>query len=189
MLKGFILIKNKLNLPIFVILERKKKSTREVKLGWVLDFDDQGEIFLIDFNHEKPTYLETKEEDFFTLTLDKKIGEIKTKTRPEQRKFRYQKIKNYGYKCSVCSIEHPRLLDAVHIRGKEEKGSDDWRNGLFLCRNHHAAFDNHLFRINPKDFSIKYDEDNIKIEEKFLKNKKGKVPHKDALMWRWKRSK
>ena len=192
----------KLNLPIFVILEGKKKSTREVKLGWVLDFDGQEEIFLIDFNHDKPiyletkeedffmlTYIETKEEDFFTLALDKKTGEIKTKTRPEQRKFRYQIIKNYGYKCAVCSIEHPRLLDAAHIRDKEEKGSDDWRNGLFLCRNHHAAFDNHLFRINPKDFSIKYDEDNIKIEEKFLKTKKGKFPHKDALIWRWEQSK
>ena len=39
-----------LGLPIFVILPGKVGSLREVKLGWVIDYDDKAEVFLIDFS-------------------------------------------------------------------------------------------------------------------------------------------
>ena len=43
-------------LPIFVVLSSEKKSTKKVKLGWVLDFDDEEKIFLIDFGEKKTKY-------------------------------------------------------------------------------------------------------------------------------------
>jgi putative restriction endonuclease len=59
-------------------------------------------------------------------------------------------MSQYGHKCGVCDIRHPQLLKAAHIRGKSERGSDDWRNGIPLCATHHDAFDSHLFGINRK---------------------------------------
>jgi hypothetical protein len=53
-----------------------------------------------------------------------------------------------GWKCAVCGMRIVQLLDAAHIRGVAEGGSDDPRNGLMLCVNHHRAFapDSHRAR-------------------------------------------
>ena len=42
------------------------------------------------------------------------------------------------------------LLEAAHIRGVAQKGSDDCRNGLILCKNHHSAFDTNLIIFQPE---------------------------------------
>ena len=76
------------------------------------------------------------------------------KVRGRQQVFRFQVLAQYGAKCAVCSITHPNLLKAAHIRGKREKGSDDWRNGLPLCSTHHDAYDAQLFAIHPDTLSI-----------------------------------
>lgn len=176
-----------LNLPIFVILEGESKSTKNIKLGWVQDFDDNEKIFLIEFSQKKPIYKHIEEQTPFSLTDYTKRGKSTVKTRPKQTIFRFFITKNYGYKCGVCSIKIPELLQAIHIRDKKFNGSDDWRNGMFLCLNHHKAFDEYLFKIDPDDLSIKSKSDDLKIEESYLKTKSGKTPHEEALKWRWKR--
>ncbi len=60
--------------------------------------------------------------------------------------------------------------------------------GILLCLNHHASFDNNLFRIDPKDLKIICDREDLKIEENKLKTKTGTLPHPDALSWRWRNS-
>ena len=75
-----------------------------------------------------------------------KKGE-KTSDRPEKKTIlviRFDLLKNYGSKCALCSISNEKLLAAAHIRPKDNQGSDDWRNGIILCANHHLAFDNNL---------------------------------------------
>ena len=183
----------KLGLPIFVIFIGRTQKFRQVKLGWVVDFDDKNEVFLIEFTEKKPVYEVIDIDDEFRLMGNESTKVVSSKVRPDQRRFRYEVIKHYGYKCFVCDINHPKVLDAAHIRGKEDRGSDDWRNGMMLCRTHHAAFDNGLFCINPVNLEISVVSHEIRnqinLVEKKLKSLTGKYPHPDALKWRWKNSK
>ena len=173
-----------LNIPLFVVLEGMTTNTRKVKLGWVLDFDDSTKIFLISFEKSNPNFIPIKKNDPFSLTGKASDKFSKTKVRPNQQKFRYECFKNYGSKCAVCSITHPKLLEAAHIRSKEFNGSDDWRNGMILCRNHHTAFDKNLFRIEPKNYQIVCDIEDLQLTELKLNHKKN-FPHKEAIKWKF----
>ena len=48
------------------------------------------------------------------------------------------------------------MLQAAHIRPVSENGSDDPRNGLVLCANHHLAFDANLFAFDPETLEVVY---------------------------------
>ena len=181
----------RLGLPIFVILNGRTQKFRSFKLGWVVDFDDKNEVFLIEFSDEKPVYQHIKVDDEFRLVEEKSAKLVHSKSRPDQRRFRYDVVKNYGYKCFVCSASHPKVLEAAHIRSKGKMGSDDWRNGMILCRNHHAAFDNGLFSINPETLDVCSISDQVRkqinLEEDKLNSLTGRFPHPDALEWKWKK--
>ena len=178
----------KLKLPIFIVITDEETKTKKVKLGWVMDFDDREKMFLIEFGEEKPSlYVNLDEEKPFKLKDANKGKKYLTTSRPNQGEFRYALIKNYGLKCAVCSIEVPELLHASHICEKNESGSDDWRNGILFCHNHHAAFDKNFLRIDPSNLKITSDLKNLKIEESKLATKTGKQPHTDALKWKWKK--
>ena len=88
------------------------------------------------------------------------------KVRARQQVFRFQVLAQYGAKCAVCSITHPTLLKAAHIRGKREKGSDDWRNRLPLCATHLDAYDAQLFAIHPETLSIWLDGGVLAVKQK-----------------------
>ena len=174
----------KSEMPIFVILPGKKYNLRKLKLGWVIDFNDKEKLFLISFDKSK-NEVPKKEDKFVGVDKNRKSGKSKSKTRPGQAKFRFNLMKKYGYKCAVCRIENENLLEASHIIPVENKGSDDWRNGIFLCKNHHIAFDKSLFKVNPSNFKIENISDrSLSIIEKNIKTKSGLLPHKDALRWR-----
>ena len=135
------------------------------------------------FGETAPTYSPPAEQDEpFSLTDD-----APTK-RARQQVFRFQVLAQYGAKCAVCSITHPNLLKAAHIRGKREKGSDDWRNGLPLCSTHHDTYDAQLFSIHPETLSIVAAPDispaDIGLGGDTLAVKQGR-PHRDALVWRF----
>jgi putative restriction endonuclease len=50
----------------------------------------------------------------------------------------------------VCALRHHQLLDAAHIvADREEAGVAAVRNGLALCKIHHAAYDCHVLGIRP----------------------------------------
>lgn len=61
----------------------------------------------------------------------------------------------YKYSCAVCRLQLDSPagrweVQAAHIFPKRYDGSDDIRNGIALCHNHHWAFDEHLFTIDDK---------------------------------------
>jgi putative restriction endonuclease len=139
-----------LALPIFVILRGDKSANkRRVSLGWVEDWDDASNQFLILFGETEPPYSASDDDSPFVLVdnAERRFG--RTKLRAGQQQFRFNVLKRYGCKCAVCPITHPQLMVAAHIRGKSSAGSDEWRNGLPLCHTHHAAFDAGLFSIEP----------------------------------------
>lgn len=179
-----------LDLPLFVILPgARSKAKRTVKLGWVKDFDDASRQFLILFGNVPPTYARAAAtNEPFVLEDDRRTRIALTNVRVGQQKFRFQVLAQYGPKCAVCDICHPTLLKAAHIRGKRDRGSDDWRNGLPLCSTHHDAFDAHLFGIDPSNGSIACGPGivsaSIGLRGHLMATIKA-APHRDALEWRW----
>ena len=183
----------RLNLPLFVILPGTTSlSKRHVKLGWVEDWDDEGKLFLITFGDDQPQALTVQEPDEpFNLEDKSEGGTAKTKIRPNQQRFRFNVLQQYGHKCAVCSIRLPGLLIAAHIRGKDDHGSDDWRNGIPLCATHHKAFDDHLFGIDPENLSVaissRHMAEDLGINVSHL-DLLHNTPHCDALNWRWEKT-
>jgi len=185
----------RLELPDFVVVQPRSGSKRVVHLGWVTDWDDADEMFLIRFGDQPlapPPPI--KEEDAlpFTLTkppLPKKL--TPSTPRPGQAQFRFLVLRRYGVACAVCGLTIPELLDAAHFRANRDNGSDDPRNGLPLCKTHHKAMDLGLFRINPKSLKVCFaqsgpDADALQITHRSLKHLPHH-PHHDALDWCWRR--
>ena len=171
------------NIPIFIISPGNSISTRKVKLGWVIESDDKTKMFLIEYGENQSSQESITEE----LILIEKRSSKKSlvKSRPNQGKFRFNLFKKYGSKCAVCNIDNKFLLDAAHIIPKENNGSDDWRNGLILCKNHHSAFDRNLFKFDEDNFSIIEIENGLNITETNLKTLTGLLPHQDAFKYRY----
>jgi putative restriction endonuclease len=151
--------------------------------------NDEVQLFLVLFGDAAPTYAPAPEqEEVFSLTDDTPMRRAVANVRARQQVFRFQVLAQYGSRCAICSITHPSLVKAAHIRGKREKGSDDWRNGLPLCSTHHDAYDAQLFVIQPDTLSIVTGPDisptAIGLGADVLAVKHGK-PHRDALEWRF----
>src|SRR5262249_11172194 len=119
---------------------------------------------------------------------EKRVKSRLVPTRDGQQRFKFEVIRRYGLKCAVCDIRHPTLIKAAHICGKADWGSDDWRNGLPLCANHHDAFDGFLFGIEPGSRAIRLkpglDPKQIGLSAHRLTPLRN-YPHDEALAWRW----
>ncbi|MFZ4380991.1 MAG: HNH endonuclease [Sandarakinorhabdus sp.] len=75
--------------------------------------------------------------------------------------FRKRVLTTYGHKCAVCDIDLD-LLDAAHIVPVNAPGStDETKNGISLCKNHHRALDDILITVGP-DYRIAVSEHKIK---------------------------
>jgi len=182
-------------MPLFVITQPETDSKiRDVYLGWVEDWDDQDEVFLVSFDDTRDPAQTLEQPDEWTefilteVATDKKTP---VQSRSGQQRFSYLVFQRYGDKCAVCDIDIPELLDAAHIKPKKFNGSDDPRNGLVLCALHHRALDAGLYCINSENLEIHTlpkldhveDLNIVRINIGHL-NKK---PHKDALGWLWNR--
>lgn len=73
--------------------------------------------------------------------------------RLHQASFRQRVILAYREACAVCRLRHKELLDAAHILPDTGGGEPTVRNGLALCKLHHAAFDQNIVGIRP-DFVV-----------------------------------
>lgn len=68
-------------------------------------------------------------------------------------RFRPTVLRAYSHQCAICPVSL-NLVDAAHIIPVRQPGStDEIKNGLALCRLHHAAFDNGLIGVRP-DYRI-----------------------------------
>lgn len=79
--------------------------------------------------------------------------------RVHQPVFRSMVMRAYENQCAVCSLKHPVLLDAAHIvEDRHELGVAAIRNGLALCKIHHAAYDAGILGVTP-DSEVRIRED------------------------------
>lgn len=78
----------------------------------------------------------------------------RVKQRRYQDVFRDAVATNFRGQCCVpdCPVDDLRILDATHIRpwSADARSRLDPSNGLLLCKNHHAAFDQGLFTIEQR---------------------------------------
>ena len=75
---------------------------------------------------------------------------VETKRRLHQPLFRAGVMRAYRTRCAVCALGHSPLLDAAHIvPDREEAGVAAVRNGLALCKIHHAALDSNILGVRP----------------------------------------
>lgn len=82
-----------------------------------------------------------------------------TRRRLHQPVFRGLIMRAYGTRCSICLLRHSALLDAAHIvPDVDPDGVAAIRNGLALCKIHHAAYDAGIIGISP-DYRIGVRED------------------------------
>jgi len=177
-------------LPLFAVITDGRK--RNVRLGWVLDWDDGAELFLVEFGENGPPAYKppSVEEPFEPFGSGVVIKDGKQSTRPNQRRFQLQIFQHYGTQCAVCPIDQRRLLDAAHLIGKGDKGTDDWRNGLPLCATHHRAIGDQvgLLRIDPETLEVVADGgatlESLRVTKTNL-NHLPNTPHKTALKYLW----
>lgn len=82
---------NRLGLPLFVILPGTTDRTRQVRLGWVEDWDDEGALFLVLYGETPPTYSPPPEQgEAFSLTDDAPMRKATVNVRARQQVFRFQ---------------------------------------------------------------------------------------------------
>lgn len=73
-----------------------------------------------------------------------------TLRRLHQPVFRSMVMRAYRERCAVCSLRHNELLDAAHIvEDRHDLGVAAVRNGLALCKIHHAAYDSRILGVRP----------------------------------------
>lgn len=148
-----------LRLPLFVVITpHRRAATRDVRLGWVEDWNDEDSSILIRFSVRETDVQNDaasgSDKSEFVLRSVRSARQTLARIRPNQWRFRFDVLKRYGRSCAVCEIINPKLLNAAHLCPVHEGGSDDARNGLVFCLNHHRAFDERLFRIEPDTLEV-----------------------------------
>jgi hypothetical protein len=133
----------------------------------------------------------------------------KYQTIVESRKLAFRQIVLEEYRCQCVVCQSKFLLkqegkeplveaEAAHIISVVEKGPDDPRNGLSLCKRHHWAFDEGLFtitdaqtlRISPSILSAerrKFDLEEYEGESIVSPASEACRPNEKALHWHQKR--
>lgn len=95
----------------------------------------------------------------------KKYIWVTIRQRLHQSAFREFVLDAYDRKCTLCKLQHEELLDAAHIiPDNEERGEPIVKNGLSLCKIHHAAFDKNIIGISP-DYIVKVRRDILEEED------------------------
>lgn len=70
--------------------------------------------------------------------------------RLHQRSFRERVLRAYRGQCAFCRLRHEELLDAAHIIPDTDPSGDPLvKNGMALCKIHHAAFDKYFLGVRP----------------------------------------
>ncbi len=184
----------KYKIPIFVLLEDKSCNSKiKIQIGLIEDYDSNRHKFLIHLLDNFPSFDETRDknekfndDEFEPFDYNDDVKKALVKIRGNQEKFRFDILKIYGNSCCVCGFNKEKAIEAAHIIPKSEKGTDDPRNGLPMCANHHRLFDAYYFAFD-KDTNviIKKGENlnSLNITKENLKHLKN-LPNEKALLER-----
>ena len=125
--------------PVFIVGDEPDRLTFQVAL-------------------EDPSYVQESWEtgDGVSFSADPAVGARRAyltsevRVRLHQRGFRERVLKAYREQCAFCRLRHRDLLEAAHIIPDGEPGGEPVvRNGISLCKLHHAAFDKYFLGLRP----------------------------------------
>ncbi|MFJ4220796.1 HNH endonuclease [Curtobacterium luteum] len=146
-----------LAMPVFMILPGAQPTSRSVRRAIVELIDLAHDSALITFLGDDPLPPEPQndQDDHFELVVD----DLETRwelrrARPNQARFAFAVLQRYGARCAVCDLDAEPVIEAAHIRAKALQGSDDARNGLPLCSNHHRMYDAGWFAFEPETSDV-----------------------------------
>lgn len=189
-------ISQKYNIPIFVVLGSDEDTkTKEIRLGYVQSFNDAQKSFLISFIEDNKKIInpieniieEQKEEiDVLFDNTRQRKKTLSSNRNNNQPKFNFDVFKYYQNQCAVCDINF--FLEAAHIIPVKNRGTDNKKNGIILCKNHHKAFDDMFFKINYQNYNIEILKEN-KVSLKILRDNINHLTNKPGNMfleWRYK---
>jgi putative restriction endonuclease len=70
--------------------------------------------------------------------------------RLHQQRFRFDVLRAYRHRCTICALRERDLVQAAHIvADPSPEGIAAVVNGLALCAIHHLAYDRNLLGIDP----------------------------------------
>lgn len=131
--------------------------------AYIVGSDPGQMMFTVEFGEAKTLYAGAPAKE---AEIVRAYATRETKVRLHQQEFREIVLDAYDEHCTCCRLGHRRLLDATHIiPDKEPEGLAIVKNGLALCKLHHAAFDSNLFGIRPDHV--------IEVRKDILKEKDG----------------
>ena len=115
--------------------------------AYIVGIDTKNLMFTVEFGDAESTFVGTQPGK---IEIPRAYATQKVKVRLHQQEFREIVLDAYEERCTCCRLGHRKLLDAAHIiPDKEPEGLPIVKNGLALCKLHHAAFDSNLFGIRP----------------------------------------
>jgi len=191
---GIAALKNAhtLEIPLFVV-DATRKKVRKVHWSYIADFDDDQKLFEIKFADYSVDSLakhiaDTTEHEFECFEEVSATEKRLVLSSSRDSKFKFRVRKRYGVVCSACNISELELIDAAHIVARKSNGTNDVRNGLPLCANHHRALDSGMIRINPSTLRWVASEglklDDLNVTRQGIEHLR-KQPAIEALRWRW----
>lgn len=120
--------------PVFIVGDDPASVT------FLVEVDDQGSALLADADSQWVAEDTTARRKYVTAAMRRRL---------HQEAFRERVIRAYRTQCALCSLRHEELLDAAHIVADSEEGEPWIRNGVSLCKLHHAAFDAFFLAVRP----------------------------------------
>lgn len=119
----------------------------------ILSFDCLNEIIddlplYLQFNPEDEDYPNNIDDDVYDVSPEPLRKRFSTSQLERDRNFRKKVLEAYDNECAICRCGEIHILQAAHIKAVNSDGSDDPRNGICLCANHHLMYDNHLINID-----------------------------------------
>jgi putative restriction endonuclease len=191
-------VAHRLGIPVFVSAAKSKSAkSRDLHLGYIEEVDDDLRMFLVTFvqdvrRRSRVSAPSTASNDAFEL-LDGEAEAVlgMVRKRPNQQRFALAVMQRYGRACAVCDFAVAECIQAAHIVPKSVKGSDDPRNGLPLCANHHLTYDADLWAIDPSAAEVVARPDGPSAEGLGILRADllhlPELPHDDALANAWTR--
>lgn len=94
--------------------------------------------------------------------------------------FRDAILELYDERCAVCGANRyapngTPAVEAAHIYPKSERGADDVRNGLALCKTHHWAFDVGWFGLRDDNSLVVQNREDVTGYEEFKRFSKRRI--------------
>lgn len=181
-----------LALPVFVVVTPEDRSVRDVRVGWVVDHDDDLGWALITFETQAAETSGALSEPAFSLHEARSAKKRLRTTRTGQAKFKFDVFARYGAACAACGLAEVQLLEAAHLCPVSASGTNHPMNGLVLCANHHKALDLGLLRIKPDSGDFVHGDGQAAGLQR-LGVTAGSLallrsqPHQEALRWLWDR--